>query len=570
MAPDPLIGNATTSPGVEDSSPSPPRADVDEEREHHLGIGCDHAETLETILSPDRGPFADWGERGAICIVSPSTGPTRTTYLVREVVEPTADDLRLKETAIGHELVFEPEYKRRARNRARDAYGTAGLLYVHSHPERAEGRFSPGDLSHDRAQLYQETKHLDDKDAPLLVAVAHDGGDPWQVWHYSFRRARTKAQQASDDFGPESVERTAITAIRVAGPTLDKRPTADSDRVDGPAGVRGRLNAAQQDSTIRLYGKDGQRRFAGLRVAIVGAGGGGSILSETLAQVGVGELVVIDFDRVKEGNANRHLGATQEDLDEERDKVEVCGRDAREAATCPDFEARPVVGSVFEDEWQEYDALEHVLDCDLVMNAADPDTVRSTMSRLAYAHAIPVIDGGSKLPSKDGVLTGYAKATSAAAAPGLPCLKCSGQWTDSGFETHRTGEDENVYFDDGREEDDGGDGVQEEDDNRDDEETVREPSSMPTNLIAMGMASKRFLAMIQGIAPEITVGKANFRFANWDLAWKRRGETRLESCGSKCNLPPVGIGDAADLKRGPDFKLREERQDELPSDLLPE
>lgn len=532
------------------------RATIDD-REHLLAMDAETAGELERILSPEKGPFQDWGERGAICVVSPSSGANRTTYLVRDVIYPSTDDLRLEEKTIGHELVFEPEYKRRARHKALDMHGTAGLLYIHTHPERAAGVFSPGDLEHDRAQLYQETKRFEDPDIPLLVAVAHDGNDPWQVWRYTYRRARTKAQRQSDKFGPESAQRTAITAIRIAGETLEKHPTADSERVRGPATHQGKLSEEQQDSTIRLWGRSGQKSFAGLRVGIVGCGGGGSILAETLARLGVGELVLIDFDRVKPENANRHLGATPADVENRRNKVDVCKRVAETASTAPDFKARAVVGSVFENRWDDYDALEDLLDCDVVMNAADPDTVRSTVSRLSYAHIIPVIDGGSMLPSEDGELTWKARATVAVSGPGHPCLKCSGQWNDEGFENHRTpeGYEEIGYYDDG-EEQQGDDG----------EGEIREPSSMPTNLIAMGLASQRFLGLVQGITPDLDVGKLNFRLASWGTDWKMQGDERLQSCLDGCRRPEVGIGDGADLKRGKDFHLREERENESPAE----
>ncbi|WP_259519831.1 ThiF family adenylyltransferase [Halanaeroarchaeum sp. HSR-CO] len=524
------------------------RATIDD-HEHLLAMDAGTAEELERILSPETGPFQEWGERGAICVIAPSSGANRTTYLVRDVIQPSADDLRLEETTFGHELIFEPVYKRRARREALDKRGTAGLLYVHSHPERAEGKFSPGDLEHDTAQLYQEAKRLEDPDAPLLVAVTHDGDDPWQVWRYTYRRARTKAQRRSDKFGPESVQRIAITAIRVVGETLEKRPTADGERVRGPPSHHGRLSEELQDSTIRLWGRSGQRLFAGLRVGIVGCGGGGSILAETLARLGVGELVLIDFDRVEPGNANRHLGATPADIENRRDKVEVCKRIAETAATAPDFEARAVVGSVFENQWGDYDALEDLLDCDVVMNAADPDTARAVVSRLSYAHIIPAIDAGSTLPSENGELTWKARATVAVSGPGHPCLKCSGQWSDGGFENHRTpeGYEEQGYYDD-------------EEQQANDDEEVRQPSSMPTNLIAMGLASQRFIGLIQGITPDLNVGKLNFRLASWGTDWKELGDNRLQECLDSCRRPETGIGDGADLKRGEDFHLREERR----------
>lgn len=522
---------------------------------------AEQKETFDRILAPDRGPFTDWRERGALCVLTESTGHSRTTLLVREIVEPEREDFDLIDKFPGVELVFRPRYKRRARQRAKNYWGPAGLMYVHSHPETAQGAFSPGDREHDRAQLYEEVQKFERDDIPLAAAVVHDGDDPWCACRYDYQRPVTPSQRDSPEYGPESVEQTPVTAIRVVGEQFHKQPTLDGADHYGPRSGLGELNEAQQDSTLKLWGKRGQRRFGGLRVGIIGCGGGGSILAETLARLGVGELVLIDFDRIKGANANRHLGATQEDIDQQRDKVKVCAQVARNAATCPDFEVRSVVGSVFEngddnidgqdgDDWQDYDALKHVLDCDVVMNAADPSTVRCTVGRLAYAHLIPVVDAGSRLHHDDGVFTGKARSTVTVAGPGHPCLACAGQWNDMDYRKALIGKALDEYPD----QDDGEPG-----EDQDDQES-RQPSAMPFNLLTMGLACHRFIDLIQGLAPDGRVGKANLRLKSLSVDWaKQDRNSKLEVCRESCNRPEIATGDSADLKRGPDRYLRDER-----------
>jgi len=524
------------------------RADVDEGREHHLAIAGRDMETLEQILSPTSGPFADWGERGAICVITESTGANRSTLLVKKVIEPSDDDLELKEMGFGHELEFQPQYKRRAREAAADTHGPAGLLYVHSHPEPAGPRFSDGDLEHDRAQLYDDLQHLEDESIPLAAAVRDDGEGRWQAYRYSYEQARTPSQRESDAFGPESVERTPITSIRIVGPGLEKRPTVDGRGRSGPVSGRGEIEAALQDSSIRLWGKEGQQRFAGLRVGVVGCGGGGSILAEVLPRLGIGELVLVDFDRLKPANANRHLGATDEDVEAGRLKVEVSKRVAERAATCPHFEVRAVDGSVFEngEDWSEYDALEDVLDCDILVNAADPATVRCTMDQLAYAHMIPVVDGGTLLDSDGGKLTDKAKSRTAVAGPGHPCLKCADQWTDSQYQRAREGKGmREGYGDDG---------------DVDDEDDARDPSAMPFNLLTEGIVALRLIHLVQGTSPEVGVKAASVRLRSLTMDWELADRsTELRSCVDSCYRSAIGAGDGADLKRGADKNLRGNR-----------
>jgi tRNA A37 threonylcarbamoyladenosine dehydratase len=67
------------------------------------------------------------------------------------------------------------------------------------------------------------------------------------------------------------------------------------------------------DRQVRLFGPAGQARLRALHVAVVGAGGGGSILVEQLAHLGVVTITAIDFDMVKRHNLSRIMGATMPD-----------------------------------------------------------------------------------------------------------------------------------------------------------------------------------------------------------------------------------------------------------------
>ena len=91
---------------------------------------------------------------------------------------------------------------------------------------------------------------------------------------------------------------------------------ADDERV--PTAVR-----ARYDRQLRYFGDlasgtqaapDYQRRLHDARVAVLGVGGLGSWASYALACCGVGELVLIDGDRVEESNFNRQILYRERDL----------------------------------------------------------------------------------------------------------------------------------------------------------------------------------------------------------------------------------------------------------------
>lgn len=61
--------------------------------------------------------------------------------------------------------------------------------------------------------------------------------------------------------------------------------------------------------TALVIGEEGVEKLKGKRVAVFGLGGVGSFCAEALARAGVGELTLIDKDRVEESNLNRQLPA---------------------------------------------------------------------------------------------------------------------------------------------------------------------------------------------------------------------------------------------------------------------
>lgn len=67
------------------------------------------------------------------------------------------------------------------------------------------------------------------------------------------------------------------------------------------------LERFERQILLSGWGAEGQRRLAAARVAVVGAGGLGSPVSIYLASAGVGEIVVVDGDRVAPSNLNRQI-----------------------------------------------------------------------------------------------------------------------------------------------------------------------------------------------------------------------------------------------------------------------
>ena len=65
----------------------------------------------------------------------------------------------------------------------------------------------------------------------------------------------------------------------------------------------------QYSRTELLVGKDGIEKIKNAKVAVFGLGGVGSYAVEALARVGIGHLVLLDYDKYDITNINRQLGA---------------------------------------------------------------------------------------------------------------------------------------------------------------------------------------------------------------------------------------------------------------------
>ena len=69
-----------------------------------------------------------------------------------------------------------------------------------------------------------------------------------------------------------------------------------------------------ESRTATLLGEEAMERLRNARVLVVGAGGVGGYVAETLARTGVGHLTLVDADCVAESNLNRQLIATRSAL----------------------------------------------------------------------------------------------------------------------------------------------------------------------------------------------------------------------------------------------------------------
>ena len=179
---------------------------------------------------------------------------------------------------------------------------------------------------------------------------------------------------------------------------------------------------------------EGQARLRSARIAVVGAGGGGSHVIQQLAYLGVGEIVVIDPDVYEGSNRHRLIAGLRSDLGKPKvdifhqlvSKIGLGGRVRRIRAAIPD-----------------QDAVEGVRDCDVIVGCVDTLFARSDIQELASRYLIPYIDIGATIREVPDALASDPRIAVAGNVvtfiPGNFCLWCCGLLSRDKIEAEQNG-----------------------------------------------------------------------------------------------------------------------------------
>jgi hypothetical protein len=164
-----------------------------------------------------------------------------------------------------------------------------------------------------------------------------------------------------------------------------------------------------------FLGADSEKVLAGLRVAVVGFGGGGSHLGQQLAHVGVGEVLVFDDDVVEDTNLNRLIGALASDVEAGTGKTAVAERLI--GGVNPEARVRS-----FPVRWSQ--AMESLAEAHVVLGAVDSFAERVNLERFCRRHLIPYIDIGMDVIQRGDRFEIVGQV--ALSSPSCPCIQCMG------------------------------------------------------------------------------------------------------------------------------------------------
>ena len=307
--------------------------------------GAEHARVKNHLFPGDDK------EAVAILVCTRMRG-SRLKLLVREfVLVPHEACAREEGRLTWPSSVFDPWLDRSANE-------GLSLVLIHSHPNGYPD-FSWLDDDSDRELM------------PYLYPYGHTDTacDLWHGTAIMLPSGSVKARLYGEDMRPCPVDLVAIY-----GDDLRLCWNANPDAISPLA-----FSAPMREELSRLS------------IAIIGVSGTGSVVAEQLLRMGVGELIVIDDDRVELKNLNRILNSTEDDATTRRFKVDVFKEAAARINHTASVKALPTrVGTLA--------AIEAAAEADILFSCVDSFGGRHIADRLAAAMLQPLFDVGVSIP----------------------------------------------------------------------------------------------------------------------------------------------------------------------------
>lgn len=125
--------------------------------------------------------------------------------------------------------------------------------------------------------------------------------------------------------------------------------------------------------------------FAKAKIGFIGLGGGGSHLVQQFAHLGLGNFLLVDFDRIEDTNLNRLIGGTVNDVKNRQLKSNIARRMIKRIN--PEASVK-----ISNKQWQE--SIRQLRDCDLIYGSLDSFQQRRDLEVFTRRFLTPYIDIG--------------------------------------------------------------------------------------------------------------------------------------------------------------------------------
>lgn len=138
------------------------------------------------------------------------------------------------------------------------------------------------------------------------------------------------------------------------------------------------------DRNKELISEAEQKKLSSFTAAIVGLGGLGGHISEQLARLGIGSLILIDGDQIDESNLNRQIFATEKNIGHYKTEA------AKERLMSVNSNTKYILHALLLDNTN---AAEILSGADIVLDAVDNISTRFLLQRICKNLNIPLVHG---------------------------------------------------------------------------------------------------------------------------------------------------------------------------------
>jgi hypothetical protein len=167
-------------------------------------------------------------------------------------------------------------------------------------------------------------------------------------------------------------------------------------------------------------GKVSAKKLWNTKVGIIGAGGTGSAIFHSLVRSCVGQIVIVDPDKISISNSERVHGLKHTDIDGNfKHKVDILKRFASEIN--PDIEVTALKLKANSEV-----ALQHLMECDLILGCTDSQIGKLITSDIALRFLLPAFHLNVAMETTRSELSGEIIHLTQL-GPDLPCPQCRNQ-----------------------------------------------------------------------------------------------------------------------------------------------
>lgn len=309
--------------------------------------GKQHAKIKSHVLAEDGN------EAGSLLICEPVFREKSTILLTKEIINVPYSACNSRTPSYlswPTEEYLIPLYERLEKN-------GLSLIMLHSHPN-GFNQFSHTDDENDLKILSRLTSCIEGKQPHGSAIMLPDGSIKARIMN-------------------ENEEFVSLDMVSVAGD--DIRYFVNSSAAKN--------NSDFVKKTEQVYGSGTTNIMQNLKAGVVGVSGTGSPATELLLRYNIGELMLVDFDVIENGNLNRMLMSRTCDADKGTLKVDRCAQWVKETGL--PTKVTPINGLLPSEV-----TTDSLAECDVLFGCVDNVVARQALNKIACAYLIPYFDLG--------------------------------------------------------------------------------------------------------------------------------------------------------------------------------